>query len=61
MKQRLQVKLDNKWQYVFCYNPITGIVTTERKEAALDQRDLEYFQNKFGNNEFRLNDIAPKE
>jgi len=54
MKKRLQVFLDGKWQYVFCYNPQIGIIVTPRRESALDQRDLEYFQNKFGNNEFRI-------
>ncbi len=55
MKSKLlQIKLNGKWQYVFCYNPQTGIVTTGRRETALNERDLEYFKNHFGNNEFRV-------
>lgn len=52
--KRLQVFKDNCWQYVFCYNRQYGIIVTDDRKKALKERDLEYFQNKYGNNTFRV-------
>jgi hypothetical protein len=57
MKLKLQVWQDERWQYVFCYNtsdPRGPIIATTRASAALGARDLEYFQNRFGNHQFRV-------
>jgi len=53
--KRLQVKLNGNWEYVFCYNPRNAepIITQDKRKALL-ARDLEYFQIKFGNHEFRV-------
>ena len=52
--KRLQVLKDRKWNWVFCCNPVKGIITTKDKAKALKPHDLEYFRNKFGNDTFRL-------
>ena len=54
--KKLQVLKDNKWQYVFCYNELRGIITTENYKKALGARDLGHFQNRFANDQFRLSD-----
>jgi len=50
---KLQVFKDGQWQYVFCRNPLTGIVTTKDRKKALDDHALAYFKKHFGNNQFR--------
>ena len=52
--KRLQVYKDFGWKYVFCYNELQGIITTDDKRKALQERDLEYFKNRFGNDQFRI-------
>ena len=47
LRKILWVRLDDKWQMVFCHNPVTGIVTTERRNAALRERDLDWFQSHY--------------
>ena len=60
--KKLQVFKSNTWQYVFCHNPQTGIVTTKDKKRALPpsaiwaKDDLAYFSNKYGSSQFRLGD-----
>jgi len=51
--KKLQVLLNGNWEYVFCHNPVEGIITTKKKHLALKERDLTYFENRFGNNSFR--------
>lgn len=53
-QRALQVKTGPGWEYVFCYSGDRGrIVTTRDRRKALTERDLPFFQNKYGNNEFR--------
>ena len=58
--RKLQVFKDGVWQFVFCVNPVTGIVTTKTRGMALPsdakwaEDDLEWFGNRFGNERFRL-------
>lgn len=52
--KKLQVKIDGSWHYIFATNPARGIITTDKKEKALGARDLEYFQSKYANDEFRV-------
>jgi hypothetical protein len=51
----LQVKRDGKWLYVFCrVMPHGAIATTNTRAKALSaKRDLEWFRNEYGNDEFR--------
>ena len=51
----LQVKRDDAWLYVFCrVMPHGTIATTNTRAQALNaRRDLEWFRNEFGNDEFR--------
>jgi hypothetical protein len=57
--KKLQVKTDDGWKCVFCYDR-NGLVLTDNKRKALPPRaeygqdDLQFFSRKFGNNEFRL-------
>ena len=52
--KRLQVKIDGKWEYVFCYDQWKQIVTTKNRLKALGaKRDLEYFQAHYMSKEFR--------
>ena len=58
----LQVKKGNDWEYVFCHNTqniVHGpIITTQNRRKALNaKQDLEYFQKRFANHEFR-SDLA---
>ena len=51
----LQVFRDGRWQYVFCRAmPGNKVATTECRGNALGERDLEFFTNKFGNDQFRI-------
>lgn len=57
----LQVKIDNKWQYVFCRDPINNkpVITNNKKNAIREKyKDgkyiLEYFMNKMAKYEFRI-------
>ena len=57
--KRLQVKTKDGWKWVFCYNThdMKGpIIPTKEKSKALPATDLEYFQSRFGNHEFRIQD-----
>ena len=58
-KNRLQVLFDEKnpnceWEYVFCYDQWSQIVTTKDYRKALKGYDLDFFQNKYGNYHFRV-------
>jgi hypothetical protein len=55
-KYKLQVLLNNNWEYVFCHNDLTGIVTTKIRSKAIDHHGLNYFRNKYGNYHFRIAD-----
>ncbi len=48
----LQVKTGGVWKWVFCHNG-GRIITTENKQKALRGDDLPWWENNFGNNEFR--------
>ena len=51
--KKLQVKIDNKWKYVFCQNTGT-IITTEVKRKALDAKyHLDYFKSRYWDKEFQ--------
>ena len=54
--KRLQVLTSNGWEYVFCRSGDTGgIITTKNRNKAVEgKRGLEWFQSKFGNDQFRL-------
>ncbi len=53
--KKLQVKINGEWKYVFCRNPRNANpIITENRRKALGAIDLEYFQNHFGNHEFRV-------
>ena len=53
--KRLQVKINNNWEYVFCRNETKrDPIITKNPKLALRSRDLEYFKSKFGNHEFRI-------
>ena len=52
---RLQIFKNGQWEYVFCHGrDRCEIITTKKPKLALKERDLEYFQNKFGNDIFRV-------
>ena len=56
--KRLQVLENGEWKYVFCRNELKrNPITTEDKNKAIkgDEHSLEYFSNKFGTHEFRVN------
>ena len=53
MLNRLQVFINDNWQWVFCWNDRTGIVTTKDAYAALPGTAIDYFQNK-SNCKFRV-------
>jgi len=48
----LQILIDGKWEYVFCRSG-GKVVTTKDRRKALPALDLEWFQNRFGNDTFR--------
>ena len=51
----LQVKINEKWEYVFAHNERRGTpIVTKNKKIALKARDLDYFKENFGNHEFRI-------
>ena len=55
--KRLQVFLDNNWQYVFCRNELYNHpVITQNKNKAIkgNNHSLDYFSTKFANLEFRI-------
>lgn len=54
MDLRLQILINDKWEYVFCHNEVQGIITTKDRRKALKPRDLDYFENNFANDWFRL-------
>ena len=59
--KKLQVLLNNEWQYVFCRNELKKLpVTTKEKKKAITERFgdgqkiLDYFSKCYGSLEFRL-------
>ena len=49
----LMIKREANWKYVFCVNQYGYIVTTDKREKALNANyDLEWFKNHFGNDVF---------
>lgn len=57
--KRLQVLLDGEWKYVFCRNELErDPITTEDKKSAIKgiEHSLKYFQQHFGNHEFRISE-----
>ncbi len=55
--KKLQVKLNGKWEYVFCRNPLfKDPITTESQVASLGAQAMSYFKDCYGNHEFRLGD-----
>ena len=54
--KKLMVKINNKWEYVFCHSHDNGLVTTKDRRKALkgDSHALEHFSNKYANNDFAL-------
>lgn len=55
----LQVLQDGQWQYVFCHNGGRIIVTKDRQKALNAKLDLQWFANKFGNDQFRSDKESP--
>ena len=52
--KKLQIQKDGSWKYVFCQCN-GSIITTEVKRKALDgEVHLQYFQNKYSNELFRM-------
>ena len=55
--KRLQVKIDNNWNYVFCRNELKRLpIVTDSKAKAIrgDQKSIKYFSRYFSNLEFRI-------
>jgi len=56
--KRLQVKINNIWEYVFCRNekfPAQPITCKDKQKAVRgDNHSMQYFTNKFMNCEFRI-------
>lgn len=51
----LQVKQDGEWKWVFAMNKDDNkVVTTDKWEKALQDRDLDTFKKTFGNDTFRV-------
>ena len=52
-QKALKVLIDNEYQYVFCHRD-GKIITTKDKQSAIigDYHSLNYFQERFANNEF---------
>ena len=51
------MKVNGEWQWVFCHNDVQygGVVTTVNRQKALHgEHALKFFQNKYGDSEFRL-------
>jgi hypothetical protein len=54
---KLQVNLNGKWEYVFCRNELRRdpIITKYPSKAQPgDTETLKYFQDRFGNHQFRV-------
>lgn len=52
-QKALKVLIDNHYQYVFCHNSGKICTTNEKRNAIIgDEHSLNYFQEKFANNEF---------
>ena len=50
----LQAKVNGVWKYVFCNNIPNGLITTENRKIAIHgDNALDYFQQRYGNTEFR--------
>jgi hypothetical protein len=55
--KRLQVKIGDSWEYVFCRNELKkDPIITKNPKIALRAFDLDYFKNKFANHEFRISE-----
>lgn len=55
--KRLQVLLNDEWEYVFCKNEllINPIITKNKTKAIKgNENSLNYFQKYFGNHKFRI-------
>lgn len=52
--KRLQIWLDDEWQWVFCVMYDKTIKTTKTKAKALKHYHLEWFQANYANHTFRL-------
>lgn len=49
----LLIKREGDWKMVFCVNQYGVIVTTDKREKALNANyDRKWFENHFGNDEF---------
>jgi GH18 family chitinase len=61
--RKLQVLIDNKWQYVFCYSQTKSLVLTTDKSKALPPKacfakdDLDYFSSMFSSKQFKLTNL----
>jgi len=53
MRNLLQVNIGGIWQYVFCMDQWSEVITTQEKRKALHGRDFDYFANKRADLEFR--------
>jgi len=52
--KKLQVKIENEWKFVFCYNETkANPITTKDKRKALRAGAIDYFSSRFSNMEFR--------
>ena len=55
MTKRLQVLLNDEWQYVFCRNELfQDPITTKNKSKAVDRHGLNYFISKYANHNFQV-------
>ena len=52
-QKALQVLVDGNWQYLFCHNGGRLVTTNDRRKALNADYDLNWFENHFGNNQFR--------
>ena len=55
--KRLQVFLNDKWEYVFCRNELKRdpIITNDKLKAIKgDNNSLNYFQQNYGSLQFRI-------
>lgn len=54
---RLQVFINNKWEYVFCRNELKSfpVITDDKLKAVRgDEYSLQYFESNFGNLKFKI-------
>lgn len=53
-RKRLQVHTPDGWVWVFCRNPLHGVITTTKREKAQPAYALDYFRQHFADHQFRL-------